>query len=99
MTQDLAFVFSDRSHARLHENQGCIAFHDIRAAIRFVDRIFNAADMIKIAAGLTLRRPSWIKHDITLLDAGKLVSFAQPSHSQSHCIPLGLLATISCSHS
>ena len=32
-------VFSDLSRRRLHEIQSCIAFHNIRAAVKVVDRI------------------------------------------------------------
>jgi plasmid stabilization system protein ParE len=39
-------VFSDRSRARLHEIQGYIAFHNIRAAEKVVDRIIYAAEML-----------------------------------------------------
>jgi plasmid stabilization system protein ParE len=46
MTQAISVVFTDRSRARLHEIQGYIAFHDIRAAMRVVDRIIYAAEML-----------------------------------------------------
>ena len=46
MTAALAVVFTDRSRARFHEIQGYIAFHDIRAAFRVVDRIIFAAEML-----------------------------------------------------
>jgi plasmid stabilization system protein ParE len=39
-------VFSDRSRTRLHEIQGYIAFHNIRAAEKVVDRIIYAAEML-----------------------------------------------------
>ena len=46
MTRAMSVVFTDRSRARLHEIQGYIAFHDIRAAMRVVDRIIYAAEML-----------------------------------------------------
>jgi plasmid stabilization system protein ParE len=46
MTQPLTVVFSARSRARLHEIQGYIAFHNIRAARSVVDRIIYAAEML-----------------------------------------------------
>ena len=46
MTWPLRVFFTDRSRARLHEIQGYIAFHDIRAAMRVVDRIIYAAEML-----------------------------------------------------
>ncbi len=39
-------VFSDLSRARLHDIQGYIAFHNIRAAQRVADRIIYAAEML-----------------------------------------------------
>jgi plasmid stabilization system protein ParE len=39
-------VFSDRSRARLHEIQSYIAFYDIRAAAKVVDRIIYATEML-----------------------------------------------------
>ena len=39
-------VFSDLSRARLHEIQGYIALHNIRAAEKVVDRIIYAAEML-----------------------------------------------------
>jgi plasmid stabilization system protein ParE len=39
-------VFSDLSRARLHDIQGYIAFHNIRAAEKVVDRIIYAAEML-----------------------------------------------------
>jgi plasmid stabilization system protein ParE len=39
-------VFSDLSRNRLHEIQGYIAFHNIRAAEKVVDRIIYAAEML-----------------------------------------------------
>jgi plasmid stabilization system protein ParE len=41
----MKIVFSDRSRARLHEIQGYIAFHNIRAAEKVVDRIGPAVDV------------------------------------------------------
>lgn len=46
MTRAMSVVFTDRSRARLHEIQGYIAFHDIRAAMRVADRIIYAAEML-----------------------------------------------------
>ena len=46
MTAPLPVVFSDRARARLHEIQGYIAFHNIRAAERVVNRILYAAEML-----------------------------------------------------
>jgi plasmid stabilization system protein ParE len=46
MTPPLPVVFSDRSRTRLHDIQGYIAFHNIRAATKVVDRIIYAAEML-----------------------------------------------------
>lgn len=46
MTLPLPVVFSARSRARLHDIQGYIAFHNIRAATKVVDRIIYAAEML-----------------------------------------------------
>ena len=46
MTDALRVVFTDLSRARLHEIQGYIAFHDIRTAIRVVDSIIYAAEIL-----------------------------------------------------
>ena len=46
MTAPLPVVFSDRSRTRLHEIQGYIAFHNIRAAERVITRILYAAEML-----------------------------------------------------
>ena len=46
MMPPLPVVFSDRSRARLHSIQGYIAFHNIRAAEKVVDRIIYAAEML-----------------------------------------------------
>jgi toxin ParE1/3/4 len=46
MTPPLPVVFSDQSRARLHDIQGYIAFHNIRAATKVVDRIIYAAEML-----------------------------------------------------
>ena len=40
-------VFSDRSRVRLHEIQAYIAFFNSRAAVRVVDRIIYAAEMLE----------------------------------------------------
>jgi len=40
-------VFTDRSRARLHEIQADIAPHHARAAVRVVDRIIYAAEMLQ----------------------------------------------------
>ncbi|MCE6949929.1 type II toxin-antitoxin system RelE/ParE family toxin [Cereibacter sphaeroides] len=40
-------VFSDWSRARLHEIQAYIAFFNSRAAVRVVDRIIYAAEMLE----------------------------------------------------
>jgi plasmid stabilization system protein ParE len=39
-------VFSDLARTRLHDIQGHIAFHNIRAAEKVVDRILYAAEML-----------------------------------------------------
>lgn len=39
-------VFTDRSRQRLHEIQSYIAFHNIRAAVKVVDRIVFAAEFL-----------------------------------------------------
>jgi plasmid stabilization system protein ParE len=46
MTPPLPVVFSEYSRTRLHDIQGYIAFHNIRAAARVVDRIIYAAEML-----------------------------------------------------
>lgn len=46
MTSPLPVVFSDRARDRLHEIQGYIAFHNIRAAERVISRILYAAEML-----------------------------------------------------
>lgn len=46
MTPPLPVVFSDQSRHRLHEIQGYIAFHNIRAARTVVDRIIYAAELL-----------------------------------------------------
>ena len=46
MMPPLPVVFSENSRARLHDIQGYIAFHNIRAAARVVDRIIYAAEML-----------------------------------------------------
>ncbi len=46
MTPPLPVVFSERCRARLHDIQGYIAFHNIRAAEKVVDRIIYAAEML-----------------------------------------------------
>ena len=40
-------VFSDRSRVRLHEIQAYIAFFNSRAAVRMVDRIIYAAEILE----------------------------------------------------
>ena len=40
-------VFTDRSRVRLHEIQAHIAPHHARAAVRVVDRIIYAAEMLE----------------------------------------------------
>lgn len=39
-------VFSDLSRRRLHETQSYIAFHNIRAAAKVVDRIIYATEIL-----------------------------------------------------
>ena len=46
MTPPLPVVFSETSRVRLHDIQGYIAFHNIRAATKVVDRIIYAAEML-----------------------------------------------------
>ncbi len=46
MTAPRPVVFSARARTRLHEIQGYIAFHNIRAAERVVNRILYAAEML-----------------------------------------------------
>jgi plasmid stabilization system protein ParE len=40
-------VFTDRSRARLHDIQSHITLHHARAAVRVVDRIIYAAEMLE----------------------------------------------------
>ena len=46
MTPPLPVVFSETCRARLHDIQGYIAFHNIRAATKVVDRIIYAAEIL-----------------------------------------------------
>jgi plasmid stabilization system protein ParE len=46
MTPTLPVVYSELCRTRLHDIQGHIAFHNIRAATRVVDRIIYAAEML-----------------------------------------------------
>jgi plasmid stabilization system protein ParE len=46
MTPPLPVVYSETARARLHDIQGYIAFHNIRAAASVVDRIIYAAEML-----------------------------------------------------
>lgn len=39
-------LFTDRSRQRLHEIQSYIAFHNIRAAVKVVDRIVFATELL-----------------------------------------------------